>query len=216
MEGAELRLVLADDHPVVLMGLRATLERESSAWRVVGEAERGEQLMELLSTCDCDVLVTDFAMPYAGPRGERTGLDLLRDIRARHPGLPVVVQTMIENPALLRAMLDTGILGLLDKGSALGELANAVHAVRSRRRYLSCRLRERLEETSRLPGARLSPKEQEVVRLFAQGLSVTEIAERLHRSVKTISRQKIDAMGKLGVSSPAQLYDCAREIGLIP
>lgn len=212
-----LRICLADDHPVVLAGVRAQLERFMSEVEIVAEARDGRALLALLAQDPgCDVVITDFSMPTSNERG-CDGIPLLQALRRQWPSLRIVVLTMIENPALLQAMLDTGIHGLVDKASPIEELQRAVRSAVDGRRYVSRELRNRLQADAQVEGtARLSPHEAEVVRLFVHGLTVTAIAERLSRSVKTISRQKNDAMRKLGVDNHSQLYAYAREHGLAP
>lgn len=210
-----VRIIIADDHSVVLAGVRALLERESPQMRIVAEAASGQMLLDILGGApECDVVVTDFSMPAQEGRN-CDGIPLLQALRRRHPDLRVVVLTMIENPALLQAMLDTGIHGLVDKVSSMPELLQAVRDAAAGRRYVCREVRMLLKAVS--DGAmllKLSAHEAEVVRLFVQGLTVTEIAERLSRSVKTISRQKSDAMRKLGVENHSQLYAYARDHGL--
>lgn len=212
-----LRVCLADDHPVVLAGVRAQLERSAIEVEIVGEARDGRTLLALLAQGPgCDVVITDFSMPANNQRG-CDGIPLLQALRRQWPSLRIIVLTMIENPALLQAMLDAGIHGLVDKLSPIEELQRAVQSVVGGRRYISQELRNRLQADAQVEGtAKLSPHEAEVVRLFVHGLTVTAIAERLSRSVKTISRQKNDAMRKLGVDNHSQLYAYAREHGLAP
>ncbi len=184
---------------------------------IVAEARDGRALLALLAQDPgCDVVITDFSMPTSNERG-CDGIPLLQALRRQWPSLRIVVLTMIENPALLQAMLDIGIHGLVDKASPIEELQRAVRSAVDGRRYVSQELRNRLQADAQVEGTgRLSPHEAEVVRLFVHGLTVTAIAERLSRSVKTISRQKNDAMRKLGVDNHSQLYAYAREHGLAP
>lgn len=209
-----LNLVVADDHPVVLAGACAVLEQAPRAMRIAGTATCGRELLDLLERADCDVLVTDFSMPRPGD-ARKDGLALLRTLRRRHPRLPIVVMTVLENRAILRAVLGLGVTGLVEKASTLEELVAAVESAAAGSRYLSQRLRERLQEPADAASARLSPHEIEVVRLFARGMKVKEIADHLHRSIKTVSRQKSDAMRKLGLSNHSELYAYARGNGLL-
>lgn len=212
---AKVRVIIADDHAIVLAGVRAMLQREFPEIHIIGEAHNGPMLLDLLAReNNCDVVVTDFSMP--APEGrDYDGIPLLQMLHRRHPGLRVVVLTMIENPALLQAMLETGIHGLVDKVSSTPELLQAVRSAAAGKHYLSQEVRALLAagEGNNLL-RKLSPHEAEVVRLFVQGLTVTEIAGRLSRSVKTISRQKSDAMRKLGLDNHSQLYAYAREHGM--
>lgn len=217
---AGLRIALSDDHPVVRAGVRALLESAAApgeTWTVAAEACGADELLELLAaqspTQPLDLLITDFSMP-----GSRVGdgLTLLGQIRRRRPKLPVIVLTMIGNAPVLRSIADTGVAGLLDKAAAAAELGEAVRAVMQGERYFGQALRELLEPgAAPTRGAGLSPREAEVLRLFASGLGVSQIAAHLHRSKQTISRQKTDAMGKLGLKSDREIYDYARAEGLL-
>lgn len=214
-----LRIALSDDHPVVRAGVRALLESASTlgdSWQVVAEAANADELLSLLATTPVDLLITDFSMP-----GSRAGdgLTLLGQIRRRHPQLPVIVLTMIGNVPVLRSIVDTGVSGLLDKAAAGTELPQAVRAVSQGRSYYGEALAALLDLGGRHDGERnevaLSPRETEVLRLFAAGSSVSQIAAQLHRSKQTISRQKTDAMTKLGLKNDLEIYDYARSQGLI-
>ena len=226
-ETRPIRIVVADDHPVVLMGTKLILRETRKNLRVVGEAGSGKALLMLLARQPCDLLVTDFSMP-AGDDSE-DGLLLIRRLRRNHPDLPIIVMTMIRNPALVRGMFAAGANGVVGKADMAKELLRALHAVLGKRTYVSSDLHEWLDRAAapESPGetddmqiaeadmALLSPREAEVVRMYAGGLSVTQIAERLRRSVKTVSQQKNDAMRKLGLTSNSQLYEFARSSGLL-
>lgn len=210
-----LRIFIADDHPFTLAGVRAEIERAGEPFLVAGEASNGTALLELLVESRAgDLLVTDFAM--RGPRlRDCDGLPLLLMLRRQFPGLPIIVLTEVDNPAMLRAMVDAGVRGLVDKTSARNELLSAIHKVAAGRIYFCRAMRHALDQAGGDKShARISPHEAEVVRLFVGGLSVSEIAMRLSRSVKTISRQKNDAMHKLGLDNNSQLYAYARDHGL--
>jgi len=207
-----LRIVVADDHAVVLAGVRAVLERADPAIEVVATAQSGEELLAALERTPCDVLVTDFSMPPKSEHGQ-DGLRMLQTVRRNHPLLRVVVLTMLDNPSVLRAIQELAH-GLVGKQSDLRELPVAVAAVAAGRSYLSPGLHPALEAEGGAPATALTARETEVIRLFAEGLSVSEIARRLHRSVKTISHQKTDAMRKLGLENHSQLYAYARDHGL--
>jgi two-component system capsular synthesis response regulator RcsB len=119
------------------------------------------------------------------------------------------------NLAILRMVRDAGVLGLVDKGSSIDELPIAVRTVHRGLPYVSVTLKERVEAAgSNTMGAGesrpLSPREVEVLRLLGKGMTVKDIATMLHRSASTISRQKGDAMLKLGLNSDAQLFDYLR------
>jgi len=213
---ANLRIALSDDHPVVRAGVRALLESAATpgeTWTVAAEASGADELLDLLAATPLDLLITDFSMP-----GSRVGdgLSLHGQIRRRRPQLPVIVLTMIGNAPVLRSIVDAGVAGLLDKAAAVAELGEAVRTVMQGDRYFGLALRGLLQSGAGVSrGGGLSPREAEVLRLFAAGLGVSQIAAHLHRSKQTISRQKTDAMGKLGLKSDREIYDYARNEGLL-
>lgn len=213
----KLRIVLADDHPFVLLGIRATFSMDENL-EVVGEAASAAGLLRLLVTTPCDVLVTDFAMPELGLQAE-DGLRLIKRLRRDWPEIRIVVLTSMSNVAILRSILTAGAMGLLNKVESMDELATAVKFAGVGRRYLSTSIVDALavagaENDALGEGPRLSPREIEVVRMFASGLSITEIARFMQRDVRTISRQKRDAMSKLGVQNDPGLFAFARAYGL--
>ncbi|WP_447897825.1 response regulator [Stenotrophomonas sepilia] len=210
-----LRIILADDHPVVRIGARALIE-SSGIGEVVAEANGTDELMQALEVQPCDVLVTDFAMP--GGR-QPDGFAMLGLIRRRYPELPILMLSMANNLGILRTVASAGVLGLIDKASSLDELPLALQTVYRGQPYVSKALKERIAErgdeaVSGGTGKPPSPREMEVLRLLATGLSVTQIAAQLNRSVTTISRQKGDAMRKLGIGNDAELFEFLRNEGL--
>jgi two-component system capsular synthesis response regulator RcsB len=213
----KLRIVLADDHPFVLLGIRATFSMDENL-EVVAEAASAAELLRLLAYTPCDVLVTDFAMPEQDLQAE-DGLRLIKRLRRDWPAISIVVLTSMSNVAILRSILAAGAMSLLNKVESMDELAVAVKFAGVGRRYLSTSIVSALavagaENDTLGEGPRLSPREIEVVRMFASGLSITEIARFMKRDVRTISRQKRDAMGKLGVQNDPGLFAFARAHGM--
>jgi two-component system, NarL family, captular synthesis response regulator RcsB len=209
-----MRLVIADDHPVVLVGIRTILSAQAG-FEVVGEATSGAELLLLLDRVSCDMVITDFTM--SAEPDDYDGLRLLSRLRAAHPDLPVLVLTMLNNPGLIQAMLAEGVRGIVEKMAVGTELVLAVHAARSGRIYLGRSVKRQLEQHASEAGRKraLSAREADVVRLIAQGISVTDIARQSGRSIRTISQQKRDAMRKLGLETDKQLHEYARSMGLI-
>jgi two-component system, NarL family, captular synthesis response regulator RcsB len=214
-----MRVVICDDHPVVVMGVKALLAGYGESLQVVGEANGGQQLLELLAKQPCDLVITDFSMP--GKSHQDDGLNMLRRLRAAWPGMSIIVLTMVRNPALLQNMLKLGVQGIVDKAGMMTELLQAMQAVSAGRSYVSARHRAevvgssgRVDAKRGAPPKVLSAREAEVVRLYASGMSITQIAEATNRSVKTISKQKTDAMRKLGLESNHDLLEFARANGL--
>lgn len=210
-----MRVIIADDHPVVLLGLKSLLTGYSAAFEIVGEAANGTEILELLSRTPCDLVITDFSMSDSPVTED--GLKMLRHLRERHPDVAVLVLTMLDNLALIQSMLTCGIRGVVDKAAMTKELHVAINAIQAGRIYLSVRIRDQMhaQPVPVTNGRLLSTREVEVVRLFVQGFSVSEIARRTNRSVTTISQQKRDAMRKLGLENDKQLHEYARQNGLL-
>ncbi|EKN48594.1 MULTISPECIES: response regulator transcription factor [Pseudomonas syringae group] len=214
--GHPLRIILADDHPIFLIGLRVVLEQDNAA-AVVAQASNPDELLAALNEHDCDVLVTDFMMPV---EQQNDGLRLLQRIRRDFPALPVVVVTTLSNAGLFQAMLYLNVQGLLSKASVAGELPVAIESVRRGRVFLADSVRRVLQDAQQLgpdsPLAleQLSPRELEVLRLLSAGHAVGRIATQLNRSKQTVSAQKVSAMRKLGVANDAALFMYLQEHGL--
>ncbi|HEY1139677.1 MAG TPA: response regulator transcription factor [Lysobacter sp.] len=207
-------IVLADDHPIVSSGVRALLE-QNPGFRVVAEATSPDELLRVLDSTPCQLVVTDFNMP-----GEQAadGLSLLQLLGRRWPDLNIVVLTQLANPGVLNNIARLGnVRGVVSKSDAMKELPTAVTAATAGRSYLSASVRKQVELAqgeSADSTTTLSKREAEVMRLFALGHTVSEIARQLNRSVKTVSSQKVEAMRKLGVKSDLEFYAYAREHGL--
>ncbi len=193
------------------------LLESSSNVAVIADVGSPDELIRALERQSCDLVLTDFSMP-GGQVAD--GLNMLGLIERRWPTLPIIVLTMVSNAGVLSSILATGVRGLLNKSDALTELALAVQAVSHDRYYVSTSIQRALDTTSSGAAAAarpmLSKRETEVLRLFASGITVSDIATQLNRSVKTISRQKTDAMSKLGLRSDLDIYTYAREHGLVP
>lgn len=210
-----IRIVLADDHPVILLGVKAVFA-QTLGMEPVGEAASPDALFDLLGRQPCDVLITDYAMPGTA---RADGLSMISELHEQYPAMKIVVLTRIASLSMVDPIFRAGALAVVEKGAAMKELLAAVHAVSLGRVYLSERLRDGPRQPTRISAdtsnSRLSPKEIEVIRLFASGHSNNEIAYLLQVSPKTSSRQKRDAMKKLAARTDAELIAHAKEMGLI-
>lgn len=209
-----MRVIIADDHPVVRIGLRMLINL-SRTCVIVGEADGPDSLLRLLSTTPCDLLITDFSMP--GDL-QADGLKMLSMVRRCYPSTPIILVTMFANVATLRSAFAQGVMAIVTKGASAKELPMAIKSVGEGRRFISEALRTALAQTdsgdqSRAPS--LSAKESEVVRMLASGMTVSEIAGHFNRSVSTISKQKNMAMLRLGISKDVDLFAYARESGMV-
>jgi len=197
------RILLADDHAILRAGLRRILE-DSPDLRVAGEAASGDETMLILAREPFDVLVLDVSMPG------RTGLDILGDLTALYPGMPVLVLSAYPEEQYALRALRLGAMGYLTKASAPSELLIAVRRVLEGRRYVSVALAECLaqalaEGEQPDPHERLSERERQVMLRLARGLSIKEIGAQLHISPKTASTYRARVLDKLGCDSNAAL-----------
>ncbi|WDU61339.1 response regulator transcription factor [Pseudomonas poae] len=210
-----LRVIIADDHPIVRIGQRVVIEA-SGKCKVVGEADGPDALLEVLGSTPCDLLVTDFTMP-GGQQAD--GYVLLGLLRRQYPDLPVILVTMFANIATLRASFALGARAIIAKSASSKELPLAIKAVSQGKTFVSEVLRVQMVEAgtgdqSQQP--QLSGKEREVVRMLASGMTVSEIAAQLNRSISTISKQKSTAMSRLCISTDVDLFAYARSCGMVP
>jgi len=201
-----LNVIIADDHPIVLLGVRELVERYQRL-RVVGEAVCSSELITLLETHRVDLLITDFNMPGDAVYGD--GLKLLEYVSRKFPHIRVLVLTMISNPLIMSRLHELGVLAIIQKSQMHNEFETVLKAIALGSPMpgnVNPSTSVSAEETdlkSRV--SRLSPKEYEIIRLFVSGRGISEIARGLNRSTKTISAQKISAMRKLQVDNDLDL-----------
>lgn len=207
-------IVIADDHPIVLAGIRDLIDRDPGLV-VVGQAQTPLALVELTRTLAPDIIITDYNMPGDDSQGD--GIKLISYLRRHFPEVQVVVLTMLSNPSIIAEMYRAGAAGVVRKSGDLKELIVAVRAVRAHRLYRSPELpvEQALPDAGEASASTtLSPREFEVIRMFANGLTVNEIAVQLNRSSKTVSTQKVSAMRKLGTKSDQDLISYCLESDL--
>lgn len=208
------KIILADDHPLILTGIRSLIDQITPHCEVIAEAYQVSELLKSLQQHHCDLLITDFSMP-GDTRCD--GMVMIQQLRRDYPNLPIIVLTQIQNSAILQSLIQVGVNGLILKKSVINELADAIRQILLGHRYIGPAVNMLLADagvSSQGNISPLTPKESEVVRLLASGMSVSEVADYLHRSVKTISTQKKSAMLRLGISSDSALFDYAKSSGL--
>ncbi|WP_429124700.1 response regulator [Aeromonas allosaccharophila] len=208
------KIILADDHPLILTGIRSLIDQITPHCEVIAEAYQVSELLKSLQQHHCDLLITDFSMP-GDTRCD--GMVMIQQLRRDYPNLPIIVLTQIQNSAILQSLIQVGVNGLILKKSVINELADAIRQILLGHRYIGPAVNMLLADagvSSQGNISPLTPKESEVVRLLASGMSVSEVADYLHRSVKTISTQKKSAMVRLGITSDSALFDYAKSSGL--
>ncbi|AQA11680.1 response regulator transcription factor [Streptomyces samsunensis] len=213
---APIRILLADDHALVRRGVRLILDREPDL-EVVAEAGDGAEAIEAARNQEIDLAVLDIAMPRL------TGLQATRELAALKPGLRILMLTMHDNEQYLFQALKAGACGYVLKSVADRDLVAACRAAMRNepflypgavtaliRTYLD-RVRHGEEDSDQL----LTPREEEVVKLVAEGHSSKEIAEMLFISVKTVHRHRSNILHKLGLHDRLELARYAIRAGLI-
>jgi len=207
-----IRIAVADDHAIVREGLKRILDA-ASGFEVVGEAADGAQVMQLVRELELDVLLLDLSMPG------RSGMELIKLVKAEKPRVRILVLSMHQETQYAVRAIKSGASGYLTKESAPTELEQALRRIAAGGAYVGADVAHQLA-LGAMPGGEappheaLSPREFEVFELLAQGRSVTDIAHRLHLSVKTVSTHKSNLMQKLGVHNPSELVRYAIRHGL--
>lgn len=198
-----IKILIADDHPIVRKGLKEIIE-ETPGMKVVDEASNGQEVLEKIFKKDINVVLLDISMPG------RSGLDILRDIKRQKPKLVVLVLSMHPEEQYAVQALKEGASGYLTKESAPDELLTALRKVSSGGKYVSSSLAEKLayaleKDGEKPPHETLSVREYEVMCMIASGKTVNEIARELFLSPKTISTYRARILEKMRVKNNAQL-----------
>ena len=210
---ARIRVLIADDHPIVRQGLRQILA-DTHDIALVGEATNAVEVRNALRAAPCDVAVLDLVMP--GTRG----LELLEDVHAEHPALPVLVLSMHPEDQYALRVFRAGAAGYLTKESAPEDLVQAIRKVHGGGRWVTPRLAETLAASlgrpaDRPPHEALSNREHQVLCLLAHAKSVKEIGAELHLSEKTISTYRARVLEKLDLRTTADLIRYALQNHLV-
>lgn len=207
------RFLLVDDHAVVRRGVRQIIG-DAFPDSVFGEAASGPEAVRMVEEGDWDLAVLDIALPG------RSGLDVLKEVRRLRPKLPVLILSIYPSDQYATRVLRAGAAGYLTKESVPEVLTKAVTRILEGRTYIGEDVAERLASQIREGGDRplyesLSDREYEVLRLLGQGLLVSEVADHLKLSVKTISTYRSRLLSKLGLETSAQLIRYALDHKLV-
>jgi DNA-binding NarL/FixJ family response regulator len=204
-----IRLVIADDHPIVLDGLRGILISQPE-FEIVGEATNGADAARLAREMEPDVVLIDLRMPVMD------GVSAIREIKARHADIQILVLTTYDSDADILPALEAGATGYLLKDVGRAELFAAIRASARGEPILAPAVAARLIAQVRAPaGDKLSNREIEVLELVADGASNSDIAGRLHISQATVKSHLINIFGKLGVSDRTAAVTVALQRGIL-
>ncbi|WP_460308808.1 response regulator [Actinocorallia aurea] len=210
------RILLADDHALVRRGLRLILDSEPDL-AVAAEAADGAEAVEAAASGGVDLAVLDIAMP------RMTGLQAAREISRRAPQVRILMLSMYDNEQYFFEALKSGASGYVLKSAADQDLIEACRAAMRGEPFLypgamTALIRDYLQrerQGERLPDSILTPREEEVVKLIAEGNSTREIAETLFISAKTVDRHRSNILAKLGMRDRLELTRYAIRAGLV-
>ena len=215
---AKIRVALADDHHLIRSGLKLLLGSDDSL-EIVGEASDGTAALQLTEALQPDILVLDLSMPGMD------GMECLREIKRRGLATRVIVLTMYEDENYILEAMTAGASGYVQKSSVDTELFQAIQNVTAGQIHLnpsnsqsllSLLLVGRQNDNGNIPSTiPLSPREQEVLHLYARGFSLKEIGEQLCLSVKTVDTYKTRIMEKLSITKKNELISYAIKHGLL-
>ena len=198
-----IRIVLADDHTIVREGLKQILSAAPDLF-VAGEAQNGHEVLQRVRELDFDLLLLDMSMPG------KSGTELIKQVKSEKPKLRILVLSMHEEEQYAVRAIKAGASGYLTKESASAQLVSAIRKVAAGGAFISSAVAEQLA-LGAMPGAEgpphstLSDREFQVLKMLVSGKTVSEIAESLNLSVKTVSTHKTRLMQKMNISSQADL-----------
>ena len=208
-----IKVLIADDPPIVRQGLRQILS-EIPDMLVAGEAVNGQETLDQVRAGGWDVLVLDITMP------DRSGLDILKELKHQQPHLPVLVLSIHAEEQFAVRLLKAGASGYLTKENAPDELVKAIRKVVDGGKYISRNLAESLAfsldvDSDRPRHESLSDREFQVMQLMASGKTLTEMADELSLSAKTVSTYRSRLMEKMNLKTNAEIVRYAIENGLV-
>jgi DNA-binding NarL/FixJ family response regulator len=207
-----IRVLIADDHAIVRQGLRLIL-LDTPDMVVAGEAENGVEALHMVRKGGWDVVLMDVTMP------ERNGIDTLKLLKKEFPKLPVIILSMHPEEHYAIRALKAGASGYLTKQSAPDQLVTAIRQVAGGKKYVSAAVAEQLanaigEDTDKLPHEKLSDREYQTLCLIASGKALSQIAEELNLSVKTVSVYRARLLEKMQLKNNAELTHYGMKHGL--
>ncbi|MBA2484488.1 MAG: response regulator transcription factor [Nitrospira sp.] len=209
---SKARLVIADDHSIVLEAYRQLLEPE---YTVVGTASNGQELLEIAPKLSPDVILLDISMPMLN------GLDVTRQLKAAVPHAKLIFVTMMSEPFYISQAFAMGASAYVLKQSASTELLSALSAALKNQRYVSPQLSLEVQDAIETPwvkpegfSSKLTPRQLEVLQLLTKGLSTKEIADSMQVSTKAVEFHKGNITRRLGIRTTAELTRFALSQGL--
>ncbi len=208
-----IKILIADDHPIVRQGLKQILSEEPDV-AMVGEAQNSQEVLELVRKQDWDIVILDIKMPGRG------GLDVLKELKHERPKLPVLILSVYPEDQYAVRALKAHASGYMTKESAPEELVKAIRKIIQGGKYIGPTLAEKLAfdletETEKPLYETLSDRESQVMCMIASGKTISQIAEELSLSVKTIGTYRTRILEKMKMKTNAELTHYAIKNGLV-
>jgi len=216
---AAIEVVLIDDHPPVRDGVKAALQKDSQIV-IVGEGESGEELFEILKQRKVDVIILDISLP------DSSGIDLISTIRSQYPLVKIIILSMYSRSDYVLEAISSGVNGYVTKETSPMRLIEGIKQVCKGEYHfdqvtLDVIIHKALEHPQRFYDVKdeayesLTAREQEIMRLLAEGFSVKKIAQSLFISFRTVENHRTSIFRKLNVKNAAELVHYATRLGII-
>ena len=208
-----IKILIADDHQLIREGLKKILKEEHDM-SIVGEGGNADEVFKLVRESDLDVVLLDISMPG------RSGLEVLKELKHTHPKLPILMLSMHPEDRFAVRSLKAGASGYITKESAGEELVSAIRKVVGGGKYISMFLAEKLAfgldaDSGRPPHEALSDREFQVMTMISAGKKMTEIAEELSLSIRTVNTYRARILEKMQMKNNAELIHYAIQHGLV-
>jgi two-component system response regulator DegU len=207
----KIQIILVDDHAIVRDGIKQLLQKEEN-FLVLGEASNFAELLQLLKSYSPDIILMDISLP------DKSGIEITKELSKNHPGIKIVMLSMHVNEEFILNSLDAGADGYLPKNTNKKELVECINTVFSGNQYfnssvsnilLKSFIKNKKQEKSEKEDNTLSKREIEILKLYAEGYTNLEIAEKSGISIRTVESHKNHIIQKLNLKSPVDLIKYA-------
>lgn len=198
-----IKILLADDHPIIIKGLKQIIEEEDDM-KVTGEAKNGNEALELMRKNDYDIAILDITMP------KKTGVEVIEEMKYLKKKIPVLVLSVHPEDQFAMRILKTGAKGYMTKESAPEHIVEAIKKIVNGGKYISPALAEKIlsdmnSDRDEAPHETLSNREFQIIIMIASGKTLKEIAKELNLNIKTISTYRQRILEKMNMTSNAEL-----------